>query len=247
MRIYRACLLVPLSFTRPDTDAVVAMPDATRNRAINIASRLPQQLFDASNGAATCEVAILPVTTIVPASVARYRVDGVRFYVDPYRLAQHAGVSARYDLFISTSDPSQVQTHDPLFFRAIATERGLWFDATDAKARTVCPHEFGHWLEYTNRPLGYTNWPTCALSDNTSTSMHCAGAYGYDGEALGTDWYAAYYSASLPDNTGVNAEGWAIETPTERGIVSLPRPYVRIPATWGTAPVPVARMTSGVS
>lgn len=231
-RTYRMITVIPAAITQLDANranpTVIATPATSRVRSINAAADFPRLIREYSDGMADIDmtVKIWPGTLTVNEQFFSTNI-GVTFWSGE-QVAQRTGDFGKYDFYAVHCEPAELGNT----FIGVARGTGMWNKANDTRILQVAAHELAHNLERYLKPLGYNNWPTCGQDlATTSTSVHCFAAYGYPNDSS-KEWLSPYFRAGYPDGKGINAAGWAIQTPTERGLRTLPTKAEQVLRPW---------------
>jgi len=238
MANYRAIALIPLAVTNL-SGQTITVSEEMKTRAINAASRVPKLMYQFSGGQCYIDLHIKPIeATLDGATIYSYREAPYddQYYVSPTKVATATGDINNYDFVLVFSDPTTVNAYT---FSGLTTTAGCWAligdDPTHNDEYIMC-HELGHWFTVYFGGLGYSNFPTCG----GEPAMHCSTAYGFNNDTE-APWLTAFFSAALPDNTGINTTAWALTTPTQAGTKTRRLPERITTTTWGKIHPPHAK------
>lgn len=228
VRVYTAITLIPDGYVYPGAEEPTLTTPEERVAAINIAADLPRQVREWSGGKAGLSMVIRQASLILD-ELAFHHFDGA-YFPDPRKVPALDDDRERYD-FSVISTGKIGEGHPYVGFSW--TDR--WFAAANQpQSRAIHPHEMLHVLErYLKRTHGYTNWPECGQPAHEDTSVHCNVDYGYP-RGVSEEWCSKIFGATLPDGTGINAEGWSHPTPTEMGARTPEAPEEVINREWST-------------
>ena len=221
-RIYTALMFSPQSADTTGTlnAGTVVMDAATEAAVLAEANTLTARMLTYSDGMGALDVTPLIWAPTVDSTIYTEKTSGTNtgWYHDPVKVRDYLisqSVDVDYDVLVVYSDTDQV-TLDASDLIGISRNRA-WWGAADSDGFHAGPHEFAHVLEDHLRTHGYSNFPSCAGNPSSDT-IHCAEEYGYS-SSISDDWLHAWFSGTAvdsvgagPDNTGVNATGWAIPT-----------------------------------
>lgn len=198
--------------------------------------QFPPDIATYSHGMCAIDLSIRVVADPLPESV--FFSYGGQHIIFPRYLASHLGDADEYD-GLAVLNPPNLMTGSS--YRGLGGTSGdtpyLWVKiGTDE--RTIACHEWGHAMTaYLRTTTGeYDNFPSCG--DNPA--MHCNDSYGFASD-IEDGWLEGFLSGTLPDGTGINADGWNVGTLTERGERRLPQ-YREHRTPWGL--LPPIRLTS---
>lgn len=236
MATYRVLALIPTAADVPGVGVQTAA-EAEVARALNAAAQFPAAMATYSAGMCEIDLSIRVLSDTCPASVYEERSGGQQ-YIQPNQLANAIRDYGYYDV-VAVLNPPALTTATT--FRGLGGSLGgipyMWVKVGDDELN-ILVHEFGHAMTvYLETVRGeYTNFPSCA----PEPAMHCAVDYGYPDDNS-APWFTAFFQGTISDGTGINAEGWAVATPTETGAAARPSGYRPLPSPWG--PLGVLRIS----
>lgn len=228
MVAYRAMAYIPTRAILPGDVDVSTAPDAEVVRALKNLAHFPADMLGHSGGMFTVDLSIRVLTDILPETMYS-EVEGSEILA-PSSVANHVGEFGEYDLFI-VANPSTLTTATT--FRGVGgtvTSTPYAWVKIGSDERAILCHEFAHAMTaYLGTVTAeYSNFPECGVG---IPAVHCGVEYGFIDD-LDPLWLDGFFQGTLDDDTGINATGWAFDSPTDRG-AKVPSTYRERPAPWG--------------
>lgn len=227
MTTFHIAVIICTSINQRGVAGVTQMSDDTFTTSMNNAAMLGPDLERASDGQATFSTDVIVWPHTIGEEVFRDYAPTIT-YPNPDPVAAVVGITNQYDVICVMSDyavPTQTN------FRALQNANGWWVLAADRDARLISIHEFGHWMEWRLKQLGYQNWPDCGNEPGSLKSIHCNSEYGFQTN-WSFGWLHGFFTGTLYDGTGINATGWALQTPIERGVRVIPDTAEAVLSPW---------------
>lgn len=224
---YRMLAYIPTSAVVPGDPTVRYADSGEVERAVNQVASFRADTAFYSSGMCDVDLSVRVVADTLPDTA--FSPQNGQDIISPVKVAQTIGEDGEYDGFIVLNPPGLCNA---ITFRGVGgVTNGALFAwvMIGSQEREILVHEFGHALTaYLDTVTGqYTNFPTCGAEP----AMHCGTAYGFRDD-LDPAWLQGFLSGTLSDSTGINATGWASNTPIQTGAQRDPEYRERM-TPWG--------------
>lgn len=223
---YRVLAAIPSKAMVPGVGEVTAEYDHVR-RGLEMLSNFPDDMDFYSHGMCQIELSVWIMPEVVPES--DYTAHAGQQIILPTSLGSRVGKRDAYDGFVTMQPENLVVGTGYRGLGGTSSGTPYAWCKIGSDERAILCHEWGHAMTaYLSVVTGeYDNFPTCP----PEPSMHCNDAYGFYSD-IAPGWLEGFLSGTLPDGKGINATGWAVGTPTDKGVAEEVGYYERI-TPWG--------------